>query len=78
MIRSLEASLERLKTDYVDVFMPHFPDGITPIQEIMAGFDDLNPVRKDPARRVVQFRGLAGRRRGGASGSAWAGPADRH
>jgi aryl-alcohol dehydrogenase-like predicted oxidoreductase len=41
MIRSLEASLERLKTDYVDVFMPHFPDGITPIQEIMAGFDDL-------------------------------------
>jgi aryl-alcohol dehydrogenase-like predicted oxidoreductase len=41
MIRSLEASLGRLKTDHVDVFMPHFPDGITPIEEIMAGFDDL-------------------------------------
>jgi aryl-alcohol dehydrogenase-like predicted oxidoreductase len=41
MIRSLEASLRRLKTDYVDVFMPHFPDGITPIEEILAGFDDL-------------------------------------
>src|SRR5664280_2906225 len=27
MIRSLEASLRRLNTDYVDVFMPHFPDG---------------------------------------------------
>ena len=41
MIRSLEASLRRLKTDYVDVFMPHFPDGTTPVEEILAGFDDL-------------------------------------
>lgn len=41
MVRSLEASLRRLDTDYVDVFMPHFPDGTTPIEEILAGFDDL-------------------------------------
>jgi aryl-alcohol dehydrogenase-like predicted oxidoreductase len=41
MIRSLEASLRRLRTDYVDVFMPHFPDGTTPMDEILAGFDDL-------------------------------------
>ncbi|AKS35483.1 aldo/keto reductase [Mycolicibacterium goodii] len=41
MIRSLEASLRRLGTDYVDVFMPHFPDQITPVEEIMAGFEDL-------------------------------------
>ncbi|MEV4351249.1 aldo/keto reductase [Actinoplanes sp. NPDC049596] len=41
MVRSLEASLRRLGTDYVDVFMPHFPDGVTPIEEILAGFDDL-------------------------------------
>jgi aryl-alcohol dehydrogenase-like predicted oxidoreductase len=41
MIRSLEASLRRLNTDYVDVFMPHFPDGLTPVGEILAGFDDL-------------------------------------
>ncbi|GAA2616157.1 aldo/keto reductase [Paractinoplanes durhamensis] len=41
MVRSLEASLRRLDTDYVDVFMPHFPDGRTPIEEILAGFDDL-------------------------------------
>jgi len=41
MIRSLEASLRRLNTDYVDVFMPHFPDGTTPIEEILAGLDDL-------------------------------------
>ncbi|SDS58646.1 aldo/keto reductase [Actinoplanes derwentensis] len=41
MVRSLDASLRRLNTDYVDVFMPHFPDGVTPIEEILAGFDDL-------------------------------------
>jgi aryl-alcohol dehydrogenase-like predicted oxidoreductase len=41
MVRSLEASLRRLDTDYVDVFMPHFPDGITPIEEILDGFADL-------------------------------------
>ena len=41
MVRSLEASLRRLNTDYVDVFMPHFPDGVTPIEEVLAGFDDL-------------------------------------
>jgi aryl-alcohol dehydrogenase-like predicted oxidoreductase len=41
MIRSLEESLRRLGTDHVDVFMPHFPDGTTPVEEILAGFDDL-------------------------------------
>jgi len=35
MIRSLEGSLKRLNTDYVDVFMPHFPDGTTPMEEIL-------------------------------------------
>ena len=30
MVRSLEESLRRLGTDHVDVFMPHFPDGVTP------------------------------------------------
>ncbi|MFJ3405341.1 aldo/keto reductase [Promicromonospora sp. NPDC090134] len=41
MVRSLEESLRRLKTDYVDVFMPHFPDGVTPMPEILAGLEDL-------------------------------------
>ena len=41
MVRSLEASLRRLNTDHVDVFMPHFPDGTTPMEEILAGFDHL-------------------------------------
>jgi aryl-alcohol dehydrogenase-like predicted oxidoreductase len=73
MVRSLEASLRRLDTDYVDVFMPHFPDGITPIEEILAGFDDLirsgkilhGGLSNFPAWRVAgaavqtQVRGLA-------------------
>lgn len=41
MVRSLEESLRRLKTDYVDVFMPHFPDRVTPTEEILAGLEDL-------------------------------------
>ena len=41
MIRSLEESLRRLNTGYVDVFMPHFPDGVTPMTEILAGLEDL-------------------------------------
>jgi len=41
MIRSLEGSLKRLNTDYVDVFMTHFPDGTTPMEEILTGLDDL-------------------------------------
>lgn len=41
MVRSLESSLTRLQTDYVDVFMPHFPDGVTPTDEILAALDDL-------------------------------------
>jgi aryl-alcohol dehydrogenase-like predicted oxidoreductase len=41
MIRSLETSLRRLQTDHVDVFMPHFPDEVTPIEEILTGLDDL-------------------------------------
>ncbi|HEX7305809.1 aldo/keto reductase [Lentzea sp.] len=41
MARSVEESLRRLKTDHVDVLMPHFPDGVTPVDEIMAGFEDL-------------------------------------
>ncbi|GAA2532403.1 MULTISPECIES: aldo/keto reductase [Streptomyces] len=41
MIRSLEASLRRLRTDYVDVFWAHLPDTVTPVEEIVAAFDDL-------------------------------------
>jgi aryl-alcohol dehydrogenase-like predicted oxidoreductase len=41
MVRSLEASLKRLRTDYVDLFYLHMWDGMTPVEEVMRAFDDL-------------------------------------
>jgi aryl-alcohol dehydrogenase-like predicted oxidoreductase len=41
MLAEVEGSLRRLRTDRIDIYMPHFDDGRTPIEEIMAGLDDL-------------------------------------
>ncbi|MET0937368.1 MAG: aldo/keto reductase [Luteibacter sp.] len=41
MVSSLEASLKRLKTDHVDLYWVHYADGVTPMEEIVRGFDDL-------------------------------------
>ncbi|MDF8334900.1 aldo/keto reductase [Novosphingobium cyanobacteriorum] len=41
MIRSVEDSLKRLGTDYIDLFYIHMWDFTTPLDEIMRGFDDL-------------------------------------
>lgn len=41
MVASAEASLKRLKTDRIDVYWAHVDDGVTPMEEIMRGFDDL-------------------------------------
>ena len=40
MVRSLEVSLERLKTDYLDLYWVHAADGLTPPMEIMRALDD--------------------------------------
>ncbi len=40
-VRSLEASLRRLRTDHVDLYWVHLPDAVTPVEEILATFDDL-------------------------------------
>jgi aryl-alcohol dehydrogenase-like predicted oxidoreductase len=41
MVSSIEASLKRLKTDRIDLYWAHVDDGITPLEEIVRGFDDL-------------------------------------
>ena len=41
MVQSLERSLKRLDTDYVDVFWVHAWDYMTPEQEVMRALDDL-------------------------------------
>src|SRR6267143_870876 len=41
MIQALEASLKRLQTDYIDLYWVHIWDGITPVEEVMRGLDDM-------------------------------------
>jgi aryl-alcohol dehydrogenase-like predicted oxidoreductase len=41
MRRAVEASLRRLGTDYLDLYWVHFPDAMTPTEEIVDGLDDL-------------------------------------
>jgi aryl-alcohol dehydrogenase-like predicted oxidoreductase len=41
MVQACEASLRRLKTDYIDLYWLHVWDQITPLDEVMRAFDDL-------------------------------------
>ncbi len=41
MVQAVEASLKRLKTDYIDLYWVHIWDGITPVEEVMRGLDDI-------------------------------------
>ncbi len=39
--KAVEESLERLGTDYIDLYQLHWPDPLTPIDETLAALDDL-------------------------------------
>jgi aryl-alcohol dehydrogenase-like predicted oxidoreductase len=41
IVRSLEATLTRLGTDYLDLYWAHSPDFVTPVDEIVDTLDDL-------------------------------------
>lgn len=69
IIRACEASLERLGTDYLDLFQMHVPDPFTPLDETLSTLDQL--VRQGkvryagcsnfPAWQVVKAHGVAER-----------------
>jgi aryl-alcohol dehydrogenase-like predicted oxidoreductase/ferredoxin-NADP reductase len=50
LIAGLEASLRRLRSDYVDLYQLHRFDPLTPIEEVLAALDDL--VRSGKVRAV--------------------------
>jgi aryl-alcohol dehydrogenase-like predicted oxidoreductase len=41
MVQSLEASLKRLNTDYIDLYWVHAWDFVTPVEEVMRALDDM-------------------------------------
>lgn len=50
ILRAVEGSLRRLGTDYIDLYVLHTWDRITPAEEVMRTFDDL--VRSGKVRHV--------------------------
>ncbi len=41
ILRAVESSLRRLRTDWIDLYQMHRPDPATPIEETLAALDDL-------------------------------------
>jgi aryl-alcohol dehydrogenase-like predicted oxidoreductase len=50
IVRAVEASLKRLRTDWIDLYQLHRPDPSTPVEETMRALDDL--VRQGKVRAV--------------------------
>ena len=50
ILRALEGSLRRLNTDYVDIYILHAWDRVTPVEEVMSTLNDL--VRAGKVRHI--------------------------
>jgi aryl-alcohol dehydrogenase-like predicted oxidoreductase len=50
IITAVEASLRRLRTDWIDLYQLHRPDALTPIEETLRALDDL--IRQGKVRYV--------------------------
>jgi len=68
MMQSVEASLKRLQTDYIDLYWVHVWDHITPMEAVMRELDNL--VRQQRCARIYRNRSRHGvdRATGGARG----------
>jgi aryl-alcohol dehydrogenase-like predicted oxidoreductase len=50
IMTAVEASLARLKTDWIDLYQLHFPDPLTPMEETLGALDDL--IRQGKVRYI--------------------------
>ena len=50
VVAALDASLKRLRTDWIDLYQLHRPDAATPIEETLRALDDL--VRAGKVRHI--------------------------
>jgi Predicted oxidoreductases (related to aryl-alcohol dehydrogenases) len=50
ILKDCEESLQRLKTDYIDLYLIHWPDEVTPIEEMM---DAMNKLKQDGKIRFI-------------------------
>jgi aryl-alcohol dehydrogenase-like predicted oxidoreductase len=53
IMTAVEASLQRLRTDWIDLYQVHFPDPLTPMEETLRALDDL------VAQGKVRYLGLS-------------------
>ncbi|NOT53562.1 MAG: aldo/keto reductase [Deltaproteobacteria bacterium] len=56
ILDSIEKSLKNLNTDYVDVYMVHWPDVNTPFEETMRGLDEIIKQGKARCAGISNFR----------------------
>jgi len=53
--RACEASLKRLRTDFLDLYLLHWPDGVTDLSSVVMAFENLRSAAKIRAWGVSNF-----------------------
>ena len=70
----MDDSLQRLGTDWIDLYYMHRDDETTPVEETLATMARLIDARQDPALRRVELPRLAHGATGGDERAGWACP----
>ena len=72
---AVEGSLRRLRTDHIDLYQYHRPDGVTPIEETLGALERAGRRGAGPLHRLLQLQRRPGRRgrRASPQRHGWAG-----